>query len=182
MQESVDVGGRGSRGEVQLQKVGKQLFDAVFSGEVGTAYRSSYAVASERNDKLRLVLRLSDARLASLPWEAMYDTRNDEYVCRNEPLVRYVEATSVPIPLAITPPLRILGVVSSPSDMPALAVDDEKARLSDALEGLTTRDSSTSNGLIGQIGTRCTPSSATKRGTWCTSSGTVGMTTPPRRE
>ena len=83
-------------------------------------------------------MRLSDARLASLPWEAMYDTRNDEYVCRNEPLVRYVAATSVPIPLAIKPPLRILGVVSSPSDMPALAVDDEKARLSDALAGLMT--------------------------------------------
>lgn len=134
VQES--VGGVESRGEVLLQKVGQQLFDAVFSGEVGTAYRSSYAVASDRSDKLRLVLRLSDAGLASLPWEAMYDARNDEYVCRNEPLVRYVVATSVPIPLALKPPLRILGVVSSPSDMPPLEVDDEKARLSDALAGL----------------------------------------------
>ena len=79
-------------GKQQLQSVGQQLFEAVFSGDIGSAYRSSYAVASDRNDKLRVVLRLSDPRLASLPWEAMYDPRNDEYVCRNEPLVRHVEA------------------------------------------------------------------------------------------
>jgi CHAT domain len=133
------VGGHESRGEVLLQNVGKQLFDAVFAGAVDSAYRASYAVASERNDKLRLVLRLSDPRLASLPWEAMYDSRNDEYVCRNEPLVRHVAASSIPIPLAVEPPLRILGLVSSPSDLPALAVDDEKARLSDAVAGLVAK-------------------------------------------
>jgi hypothetical protein len=137
VQES--VGGVELPGEVLLQRVGQRLFDAVFSGEIGVAYRSSYAVAGDRGDKLRLVLRLSDARLASLPWEAMYDARNDEYVCRNEPLVRYVAAGSVPIPLALKPPLRILGLVSSPSDMPPLAVDDEKARLSDALAGLLAK-------------------------------------------
>jgi CHAT domain len=137
--DSVGVDGAQSRGEALLQSVGQQLFDAVFSGDVGTAYRSSYAVARDRNDKLRLVLRLSDARLASLPWEAMYDARNDEYVCRNEPLVRYVAAGSVPIPLALKPPLRILGLVSSPSDMPPLAVEEEKARLTDALAGLVVK-------------------------------------------
>jgi len=126
-------GSVGGTGKALLQEIGKQLFDAVFSGEVGNAYRTSYAVASERSDKLRLVLRLSDARLASLPWEAMYDSRNDEFICRNEPLVRQVAATSVPIPLAVSPPLRILGLVSSPSDLPALAVNAEKARLSEAL-------------------------------------------------
>ena len=125
-----------SAGDVLLEDIGKQLFDAVFSGDVDTAYRASYAVASDRKDKLALVLRLIDPRLASLPWEAMYDSRNDEYVCRNEPLVRHVAASSVPIPLSVAPPLRILGLVSSPTDMAPLAVDDEMARLSEALREL----------------------------------------------
>jgi hypothetical protein len=139
VRESRDAGGPGSPGEQLLRDVGRQLFDAVFSGEVGSAYRASYAVASERSDKLRLVLRLSDAKLASLPWEAMYDSKNDEFVCCNEPLVRHVAATSVPIPLAVKLPLRILGLVSSPSDLPLLAIDEEKARLSDALAGLVAK-------------------------------------------
>jgi hypothetical protein len=137
VQESVHI--RNGMGKQQLQNVGQQLFEAVFSGDIGSAYRSSYAVASDRNDKLRVVLRLSDPRLASLPWEAMYDHRNDEYVCRNEPLVRHVEAKGVPDPLEVESPLRILGLVSSPSDMPELAVDDEKARLSGALAGLVAK-------------------------------------------
>ena len=58
----------------------------------------------------------------------MYDSKNDEFVCCNEPLVRHVAATSVPIPLAVKLPLRILGLVSSPSDLPLLAIDEEKAR------------------------------------------------------
>jgi hypothetical protein len=57
VRESRDAGGPGSPGEQLLRDVGRQLFDAVFSGEVGSAYRASYAVASERSDKLRLVLR-----------------------------------------------------------------------------------------------------------------------------
>jgi hypothetical protein len=129
-----------SSGEQLLQDVGRQLFDAVFSGEVGGAFRSSYAVASDRNAKLRVVLRLSDPRLASLPWEAMYDSRHTEFVCCNEPLVRHVAASGVPIPLPVKPPLRILGLVSSPSDLPPLAVDEEKARLSDALAGLERKE------------------------------------------
>ena len=125
-----------SSGEELLRDVGRQLFEAVFSGDVGGAFRSSYAVASDRSDKLRVVLRLGDPRLASLPWEAMYDSRHAEFVCCNEPLVRHVAASGIPLPLPVKPPLRILGLVSSPSDMPVLAVDEEKARLSDALAGL----------------------------------------------
>jgi hypothetical protein len=139
LQRPVEPGQPESPGEELLQNIGKRLFDAVFSGEVDTAYRSSYAVASDRKDKLGLVLRLIDPRLASLPWEAMYDSRNDEYVCRNEPLVRHVAASSIPIPLSVDPPLRILGLVSSPTNMARLAVDDEKARLSQALADLVDK-------------------------------------------
>jgi hypothetical protein len=109
---------------------------AVFAGDVGNIYRNSVALAAERNQKLRVVLRLSEPKLASLPWEAMYDSKNREYVCRNEPLVRHVEATGIPLPLELQPPLRVLALVASPSDMPDLANDKERARLSEALAPL----------------------------------------------
>jgi CHAT domain len=125
-----------SPGEQRLQNVGEQLFDAVFTGDVGNIYRNSVALATERSQKLRVVLRLSEPKLASLPWEAMYDSKNREYVCRNEPLVRHVEANGIPLPLEVEPPLRVLALVASPSDMPDLAIDSERARLSDALAPL----------------------------------------------
>ena len=54
-------------GKQQLQSVGQQLFEAVFSGDIGSAYRSSYAVASDRNDKLRVVwAERSEARQSPL--------------------------------------------------------------------------------------------------------------------
>jgi hypothetical protein len=124
-----------SPGEERLRKVGQQLFDALFCGDVEEAYRSSSSVAVERSEKLRLVLRLSVPVLAGFPWEAMYDGKTDEYVCLKEPLVRHVEAPFTPEPLAVDPPLRVLGLVASPGSMAALDVAVERDRLMEALRG-----------------------------------------------
>jgi hypothetical protein len=80
-----------------------------------------------------VVLRIDDPALAGLPWEAMYDQAAAAYLCRQEQLVRHVPVASVPTPLRIRPPLRILGVVSSPRGLPALDVDKERDHLARAL-------------------------------------------------
>jgi hypothetical protein len=55
------VSGRGrSRSEEQLKKVGRLLFDALFSGPVEGAYRASLAVAEQQGQRLRVVLRMTD--------------------------------------------------------------------------------------------------------------------------
>ena len=83
-----------------------------------------------------MVLRIDDPALAGLPWEAMYDEAAGEYVCRRDQLVRHVPVASVPAPLRVDPPLRILGMVSSPRGLPPLDVGKEQDLLARALSRL----------------------------------------------
>ena len=103
------------------------------AGEVAGRYRAAAAVAAERGEGLRVVLRIDSPALAGLPWEAMYDQATGAYVCRQDQLVRHVPVASVPAPLRVRPPLRILGVVSSPRGLPPLDVDKEHDQLARAL-------------------------------------------------
>ena len=81
-----------------------------------------------------MVLRIDTPALAGLPWEAMYDQAAGAYVCRKDQLVRHIPVASVPAPLQVQPPLRILGVVSSPRGLPALDVEKEQDQLARALD------------------------------------------------
>ena len=117
-----------------VREVGQVLFTGLLgTGEVAGRYRASAAIAAERGQGLRVVLRIDSPTLAGLPWEAMYDQATGAYVCRQDQLVRHVPAASVPAPLHVRPPLRILGVVSSPRGLPALDVDKEQDQLARAL-------------------------------------------------
>jgi hypothetical protein len=119
--------------ESAIQEIGVRLFDAVFSGRVGAAYRASAAVAAERNLVPRVALRLISPGLAALPWEAMYDSEAGRYLSRKEPLVRRVSAPFAVDAAPVEPPLRILGLVSSPRGLQVLDVEAEKERLELAL-------------------------------------------------
>jgi CHAT domain len=119
--------------EAAIQAVGRQLFETAFAGEVGAAYRTSLAVASERGRGVQISLRLTAPGLAALPWEALFDADSDAYLCRKEPLVRHVPSPYSPPALAITPPLKVLGMVSAPRGLPLLDVGAERERLEDAL-------------------------------------------------
>ena len=50
---------------------------------------------------------------------------------RNTPLVRYLECPQPIQPLAVAPPLRILGMIASPYDLEALEVEREQRRVED---------------------------------------------------
>ncbi len=120
--------------EQPVRAVGEVLFAGLLgAGEVAGRYRAAAAVAAERGEGLRVVLRIDDPVLAGLPWEAMYDQAAGAYVCRQDQLVRHVPVASAPAPLRVKPPLRILGVVSSPRGLPALDVDKEQDQLARAL-------------------------------------------------
>ncbi|HEY1001218.1 MAG TPA: CHAT domain-containing protein [Streptosporangiaceae bacterium] len=120
--------------EQPVREAGQALFAALLgAGEVAGRYRASAAVAAERGEGLRVVLRIDAPALAGLPWEAMFDQAAGVYVCRRDQLVRHVPAASVPAPLRVRPPLRILGVVSSPRGLPPLDVEKEQDQLTRAL-------------------------------------------------
>uniref|UniRef100_UPI00135C529C CHAT domain-containing protein n=1 Tax=Agromyces humi TaxID=1766800 RepID=UPI00135C529C len=122
-----------TEGETEIQRVGTELFSAVFTGEVEEAYRTSRAVAKERGESLQVRLRLVAPTLAALPWESLFDPQAGVYVCRKEPLIRQIPTTDPMEPLNLDPPLRVLAMVAAPGDLPAIDAAGERMRLETAL-------------------------------------------------
>jgi hypothetical protein len=118
--------------------LGRALFEALLAGDVLTCYDASKQQAAEQHKGLRLKLRLQAPELAALPWEFLFDPRDEQYLglSLQTPLVRYVETQHPIAPLQVTPPLRILGMIASPTDLPPLDVATEKRRLERALRQL----------------------------------------------
>ena len=126
--------------ERSVQGTGRALFGALLgAGEVAGCYRASVALADERGENLRVVLRLDAPELACLPWEAMYDPGTGGYLCRQHQLVRHIPVAAAPPPLEVTGPLRILGVISAPRGLATLDLQREREHLQRAVVGLTGR-------------------------------------------
>jgi hypothetical protein len=121
-----------SPGEQRLRDVGRGLFDALFSGPVHDAYRASVSAADQHGERLQVVLRLDVPKLSAIPWEAMYDTENDQYICLNDPLIRHIPSTTAE-PVEVTSSLQVLALVASPDGLTSLDVEAERKKLSDAL-------------------------------------------------
>jgi formylglycine-generating enzyme required for sulfatase activity len=127
--------------EQAVQEFGGSLFEALLAGEARSRYDVSQRVAAEQDKGLRLKLRIQPPELAALPWEFLYDPRQADYVClsRSTPVVRYLELPQPIQPLTVAPPLRILGMIAAPHDLPPLDVMREKQRLEKAIEGVQAR-------------------------------------------
>ena len=127
--------------EQAVQAFGGALFNALFTGEVRSRYEVSQERAAQGEKGLRVKLRIAAPELAALPWEFLYDSRQADFVClsRNTPVVRYLECPQPVQPLAVTPPLRILGLIASPSDQEPLDVARERQRVEEALKALLRR-------------------------------------------
>ena len=127
-----------SPGQRAVREFGQALFDALFTGEVRSRYDVSQQQAANADVGLRLRLRIRPPELAVLPWEYLYDAREGDYLClsRNTPIIRYPELPQAVQPLPVVKPLRILGVVAAPRDLPALDVGQEQARIGRALASL----------------------------------------------
>jgi hypothetical protein len=119
-----------------LEEFGGQLFEAVFSGAVRECLSRSRLVAESRDTGLRIRLRLPGS-LANIPWEYLYDARYGFLGLSAETvLARYLEMPAPVRPFPISPPLRILAMISAPSDVPALEGEEEWSKLTDALADL----------------------------------------------
>ena len=117
---------------------GGKLFDELFSGDVRDLYHAASAEAESAEKGLRVTLRLGQApELSQIPWEYLCEDGRFLSVSERTPIVRYLDLKKAHKPLTLTPPIRILGMVSSPSDVVELDVEEEKSRLNQALERLT---------------------------------------------
>jgi tetratricopeptide (TPR) repeat protein len=118
---------------------GAALFDALFREDVLGCFRRSLDIATAAGKGLRIRLRLAETpELADLPWELMRDRARGVYLAlsRETPLVRYLD---LPEPADTRQPelrLRVLAVIASPTDYPALDVEREYANLKAALADL----------------------------------------------
>lgn len=120
----------------RTKRFGGDLFRVLFSGEVGESLRGSLRESARRSLGLRLRLRVPPD-LGDVPWEYLYHQELDRFLCLSAetPIVRYLETSEPPRVVRVQPPLRILVMISSPSDHPPLDVEGEYARLQHALEG-----------------------------------------------
>jgi hypothetical protein len=111
-----------------VRDYGQRLNDALFSGEVGSAFTRSLDQASAAGKSLRIRLRLAAVpELDPVPWEYLYSSNLVRFVTLSDdtPIVRYLDARTHPPAITVEPPLRVLAMVSSPTDMPILEVQRE---------------------------------------------------------
>jgi eukaryotic-like serine/threonine-protein kinase len=125
-----------------VKTFGAQLFEAVFVDELRACLRSSLEEAAEQGAGLRIRLRLNDTpELAEIPWEYLYHPTLNRFLALSAetPLVRYLELPTRVRQLAVTPPLRMLAMISSPRGCPPLDVEREWIKLQKALGDLIER-------------------------------------------
>ena len=124
--------------EQTIQDFGQKLFSALMTGEVRSRFDVSQREAARLGKGLRIKLRIQSPELASLPWEFLFDPRAGEYICLSTqtPIVRYIEIAQSIQPLAITPPLHVLGVTACPTGLASLDIENEKRHVEAALHDL----------------------------------------------
>ena len=122
------------------QQFGQSLFRAMLAEELLAGFVASRADAEKQRKGMRIKLTLDSSapELANYPWEFLYDPSSAQFLSLLEttPLVRYVELPRQILPFSVTPPLRILGMISSPRDYPELDVERERTNLENALRDL----------------------------------------------
>lgn len=121
---------------------GSELHHSLFTGEVQTSFRRSVDAVSREGKGLRLRLHVDDdPDLNRIPWEFLYSQGLGRFVGLSNltPIVRYVDVGVSPLELRTRPPIRILTVLSEPSDVPPLQVRREAALLQEATADLVRR-------------------------------------------
>ena len=118
---------------INPQQVGDELFSALFSGPVRSLLDRSLGMIHGQQKGLRIKIHIDPedptlAPLASFPWEFIYrsDTREYFNLSRFTPVVRYLDVQRPCSPLPLKPPLRILVIISAPTDYPGLDLEREK--------------------------------------------------------
>ena len=102
--------------------VGRDLYNAIFTGDIASLFHRSLGRTSAENRRLRIRLHLnvgveSIAPLAALPWELMFRDDSDTYLSMSRETT-FVRSLDVPIDFYdlrdVEGPVRVLFVMSNP--------------------------------------------------------------------
>ncbi|MDJ1183279.1 CHAT domain-containing protein [Roseofilum sp. BLCC_M143] len=114
-----------------LLGLGQQLYDGLFQGTIAQSWTTAQGIAHNRGQALRLRLRLKDAEIVRLPWETLH--AGDRPLTTNTDILfsrYYPSSRRQPLAARIpADPLKILMVLSAPSDRQGLALDREMNQL-----------------------------------------------------
>lgn len=130
----IQVAGQ-SRSRKSLESIGRDLFKALFAGEIRRRWESSLKEAKF----LRLRLRLASVpEFEAWPWELLYDPSRRVFLAlsRSTPVVRYLDVGLSAVPLSVNLPLRILVVAASPAGRSPLDLEREWKKVEEALAPL----------------------------------------------
>lgn len=124
--------------ESTVQEFGAALYDSVFTGDVRSLLEASRRKAESSGHGLRIRLRFDSPQLATLPWEFFYDRGIGDFVAlaTDTPIVRHLSVPASIDALSIQPPLRILGMIASPANLPPIDVRAEQAVVEKSLRKL----------------------------------------------
>jgi hypothetical protein len=123
----------------EAKKFGAMLFESVFRGNALVCLQKGLANASARGVGLRIRLRVAGVpELSDIPWEFLYNDISKGFFSLSAytPLVRYLDFPESIRPLDVVSPLRILVVISSPTNYPQLDVEREWKTLKETLADL----------------------------------------------
>jgi hypothetical protein len=126
----------------EARNLGREIYARLMADStISGPYVESLGVANSHGKSLRVKLRIADPELAVIPWELMYEERFGEYMALSHetPIVRYAEAAQPETPLQVMPPLRILGMAVSPTDLPSIDLAVQKKVVENALQALLAR-------------------------------------------
>jgi len=126
----------------EAKKFGTCLFETAFRGDALSCLQTSLANASARGAGMRIRLHHADVpELSDIPWEFLFNKTRQQFLSLSAytPIIRYLDCPESIRPLDVAPPLRILVVISSPSDYPRLDVEREWSTLNEALADLKQR-------------------------------------------
>ena len=127
--------------QAETERFGDMLFAFLFPSPIATCLERSRSSAIEKGRGLRIQIRLSDApELCDLPWEFLHHDELGFFgLTTDTSIVRFLELRQ-PLPaLSVTSPLRILAVISSPSNAPKLDVEREWSKLQEAIRDLQAK-------------------------------------------
>lgn len=124
------------------EKIGDALFQSLFTGVIRDRFLESLeqTTAGGRGLRLRLAFDPENGNLdtvAALPWELLRRPEvRDPLGCQREtPVIRSIAVPRVSRPLEVEPPLRVLAVEASPSNLRPLDIEEEWRRIRRAVEG-----------------------------------------------
>ncbi|PZV07197.1 MAG: hypothetical protein DCF32_08000, partial [Leptolyngbya sp.] len=121
-------------------QLGQTLYQSLFQGRIRDSWVAAQGVAQNRQQPLRLRLGFKDSRVQRLPWELLYDGDRPLATGLDVTLCRYYQAQTVTDLAAMVPlspasdPIRLLVIISAPSDQERLALRQEVQSLSESLQ------------------------------------------------